>query len=224
MLSLIPGALGDKFETKRLFMIKERRFKKVSVLFDEALVHLGHDSAVIDLGANVGAYTKRLASAAGHVHAFEPDPWAYDRLVENVGHLKNVTTYKAAAGVRAGTASLRRVEGFKENMSSCSQGSTLQAFDDMFYALEPDEISVDVIDFVQFLEELDGNVDLIKMDIEGSEVDLLNHLLDSPVKNKVGKIFCETHEAQMPALRNSTAALRRRVAGVSKPYINLDWC
>lgn len=223
VLSKLPGNVGKVFETKKLFLLKSLKFKTAKIAFDRAIAALGPASIAIDLGANVGHFTEILANAAGKVHAFEPDPWTFQQLKNRVDHLGNVTLHEAAAGASEGTAGLRRVAGFGENPGRRSQGSTLQAADDLFYALESDKISVPVIDFIAFLKQLDADVDIIKIDIEGSEIDLLNALLDSEVRHRVKKIFCETHEAQMPQLRTATRTLRARVASISEPRINLDW-
>jgi len=66
-------------------------------------------------------------------------------------------------------------------------------------------------------------VRLLKIDIEGAEVPLLEALLDHPALEKVDMIFCETHENRLPALAARTEALRKRVAGLARPKINLDW-
>lgn len=223
VLSKLPGKVGKTFETKKLFLLKSLRFKTAKTAFDQAIAALGPNSIAIDLGANVGHFTEILANSAGKVHAFEPDPWSFQQLKKRVGHLGNVTLHEAAAGVVEGMAGLRRVTGFDENPDSRSQGSTLQVADDLFYALESDEISVPVIDFVEFLKQLDADVDIIKIDIEGSEIDLLNALLDSEARHRVKQIFCETHEAQMPQLRIATRKLRARAVSFSQPRINLDW-
>ncbi|HKK97182.1 MAG TPA: FkbM family methyltransferase, partial [Marivita sp.] len=84
-------------------------------------------------------------------------------------------------------------------------------------------IDVTVIDFPAFLERLEGDVAVIKMDIEGAEVPLLEALFDHPVKSRIGHLFVETHESRIPDLRDRTDALRARAAGMVQPVVNMDW-
>lgn len=49
---------------------------------------------VVDVGANIGIYTRffsGLAGVSGRVHAFEPAPSNFERLQENAEHLANVS-------------------------------------------------------------------------------------------------------------------------------------
>jgi hypothetical protein len=61
------------------------------------------------------------------------------------------------------------------------------------------------------------------MDIEGSEVPVLETLLASPLSNEVSVILVETHEHVLPNLVERTFALRQRAAKISQPAINMDW-
>ena len=58
----------------------------------------------VDLGANVGEYTAKMAFMAKQVIAFEPEPWAYAALQANVADLDNVRIENVAAGVNEGKA------------------------------------------------------------------------------------------------------------------------
>src|SRR5436190_23184541 len=51
---------------------------------------LDKDSVVIDCGANVGNITKKFADTGATVHAFEPDPLAFDILSKRFGSFPNV--------------------------------------------------------------------------------------------------------------------------------------
>ena len=81
----------------------------------------------IDLGANVGDYTRMMASVAKQVIAFEPDPWTFDVLQANVADLQNVRLEKVAAGTLEGRVQLYRHIRFKENPTSHSGSSSLIA-------------------------------------------------------------------------------------------------
>lgn len=60
---------------------------------------------VLDIGANIGVYSKflsRLVGQRGHVHAFEPSPENFRRLKETVESLGNVVPVWAAISDTAG--------------------------------------------------------------------------------------------------------------------------
>ncbi|MBC7939432.1 MAG: FkbM family methyltransferase [Chitinophagaceae bacterium] len=64
---------------------------------------------VIDVGANVGSYTRFLAGLTGpkgRVIAFEPEPLNFARLKANVADLSNVTAVQAAVADREGEIAL----------------------------------------------------------------------------------------------------------------------
>jgi FkbM family methyltransferase len=73
----------------------------------EACVRPG--DVAVDVGANWGLYTHRLAGlvgAAGHVHAIEPDPAMAASLLAIRGGRRHVTVHPMAVSDRAGEATL----------------------------------------------------------------------------------------------------------------------
>lgn len=44
---------------------------------------------------------------------------------------------------------------------------------------------VDVINFIDFVDSLDRNVEILKVDIEGVKIELMNAILDSRLENKI---------------------------------------
>ncbi|MBG6158970.1 FkbM family methyltransferase [Labrenzia sp. EL_159] len=217
--SAIPGSIGDQAETR--FLRRKRTAAGAAAVdsFEALLNELTPASLCLDLGANVGEFTEKLAAKAGHVHAFEPDPWTFERLKERVGSLPNVTLHQAAIGVKDGTIALRRPPEFATDPEQASVGCSIVAgVDDNWSTVE-----VKVVDFSAFVESLNRTIDIVKMDIEGAEVDVLEHFLESPLRDTVGAMFVETHEVNMPELRDRISKLRRSVSALRKPVINLDW-
>lgn len=217
--SVIPGPIGDQAETR--FLRRRRTAAGAAAVdsFENFLNNLPPDSLCLDLGANVGEFTEKLASKAGHVHAFEPDPWTFERLKGRVGHLPNVTLHQAAIGIEDGTIALRRPPEFADDPEQASIGCSIVAGDDDNWS----SVEVKVVDFIAFLKRLNRKVDIVKMDIEGAEVDVLENFLESPLRDSVGAMFVETHEVNMPELRDRIGKLRQAVSGLKQPVINLDW-
>ena len=86
------------------------------------------------------------------------------------------------------------------------------------------ETEIECISLSDFIQSLHRQVRLLKLDIEGSEIPVLNQLLDIGSINFVDLTVVETHERQMPHLLDVTAALRDRIKkeGLEKK-IRLDW-
>src|SRR5207249_4760314 len=109
---------------------------------------------VVDIGANVGFYTlvaSRLVGAAGQVVAFEPDPRLHGYLTRNLqdNNCTNVIARQAAVTDHAGTARFTSDPGGTGGRVSEEAGDAVEAV---------------------ALDDLDLDVDVVKMDIEGGEV------------------------------------------------------
>ena len=70
---------------------------------------------------------------------------------------------------------------------------------------------VEEIDFAEFLHSLNNNIEIIKIDIEGFEIELINHLIDEKCLKKINKIYLETHEKKFTDLIIPTKKLKERI-------------
>ena len=79
------------------------------------------------------------------------------------------------------------------------------------------------MNFIRYLEELNEDVGVLKIDIEGAEIDLLEALFDRPdLLDRIEYIFAETHEEAMPDLAVRAKAIRDRAARIVRPKIDLE--
>ena len=79
------------------------------------------------------------------------------------------------------------------------------------------------IDLSAFITSL-GKVRLLKLDIEGAEVRVLNHLMDTGAIELIELTVVETHENQIPSLIPQTDELRSRIKKSKyASRIRLDW-
>lgn len=136
----------------------------------------GRNALVLDIGANSGAYTVPLAAAAGsgsRVIAFEPNPAMIGRLGGNVtlnGLGQRVRIEGCALGDEAGEAVL--------HLKANNYGEA------SFTRLKPRQRSgavlVPVRSILEFVGEAQGHdVSVLKIDVEGFEVQALGPLLDA---------------------------------------------
>ena len=143
---------------------------------------------VIDIGAHVGYYTllaARQVGPSGKVYSFEPAPSNYAVLVKNIeitGY-GNIEALQRAVSSDVGSLDLHLVTEFSGTHSLHHRG---------FHA--GDVISVEVVSIDAFLEERGWpQIYLIKIDAEGSEVDVLTgmrRLLEHQKSLKMIIEFC----------------------------------
>ena len=85
-------------------------------------------------------------------------------------------------------------------------------------------IEVRQIDFIKYLENLDKDIGILKIDIEGAEVDLLEALFERPdILKRIDRIFMETHETKIPDHKRRVQALRKKAHSMKKPKFNFYW-
>jgi len=180
---------------------------------------------VLDCGANVGDITAVLAETGATVHAFEPDPYCFDELTKRFDAINNVTLYNAAVGTSEGVVRLMRATNFEENPRGASVKSTIISGGRKIN--EDDLIEVKLMNLLAFIDDVtkDGtNIAFLKMDIEGAELDLLEHMQAKKTFDVIRLTVAETHEHKFKELRPRFSKLRADIADqypVTK--VNLDW-
>lgn len=202
-------------------MNRRRRVARAEEQFETCLAKLGPGDLAIDCGANVGLITTRLAATGATVHAFEPDPDAFRDLAAATRDLSNVILHNAAVGTAAARATLYASRRRQPGTSTGSSGSSLLT-ESRRVTSEP-LAEVAVVDFAAFLDTLPSVPRLTKIDIEGAEIDLLNMLFDRGWMERLGPVFVETHEKQIPAHGASVLALIDRAAATPGTELCLDW-
>lgn len=210
----LPGYFGRSARRKLL-----RRYGRYSVAaFDGFLGRIGPQDVVLDLGANAGIFTEKLAATGAMVHAYEPDPEAFALLSARVSGLANVRLYNAAVAARAGVLRLnrkKRASGGHETVASSivfANGNEAG-----------DGVEVDVVAFSEALARCGKRVALIKMDIEGAEFDILEQVFATPDQFAFDAMFVETHERIAPEKTALIDRLRREAALLPSRYVNLYW-
>ena len=215
LLRHLPGKIGRRYNHKII------RLSAQKIGFEEAVRRSG-GMTCIDLGANVGEYTRKMASSSKQVIAFEPDSWSLTALHANTADLDNVRIENAAAGTSERMVFLYRHAQFEEDPTFYSESSSVIA--SKRNVSEDKAIEVRQINFISYLENLDEDIGILKIDIEGAEVELLEALFDRPGSLKrVHHIFAETHENKIPGHESRVNALQIRAHRIKKPHINLYW-
>jgi len=212
------------FKTIKWYIYKKRYGKPTWVaryLFDRLVRSLTPEDFVIDCGANLGEFTQMLAAKGATVHAFEPDPYTFSRLCDNTSHLSNVVCHNKAVGVGQAKVKLYRKPGFDESPDAASVSSSL--FADKINVEEDNYVEVEQIDFVSFVKDLGRRIRLLKIDIEGTEVPLLEYMIETGSIDTTDAVFAETHDTRIPALAERTEELRKTAKERFPDKLYLDW-
>jgi FkbM family methyltransferase len=170
---------------------------------------------VVDIGANIGAFTVLAASKvgpSGRVFAFEPDPTTCERLRENVrlNRLENVVVENCAVGAAAGEATFYRHA--KNAYSSLMDGVDGRVHEHV------ESFPVPVVGIRDVVARAGPAIELLKVDCEGSEYDLID-ALDAGAAGPIQQIGMEVH----PVEGRSAEALAARIEswGMRVTFANL---
>ena len=130
---------------------------------------------VFDVGANIGQFSA-IAKAVlrGHpytIHCFEPGRHTFDQLGKNIGDDNSFRLNNIALGAHVGSASL-----FYDKAGSGIASMTKRNLEHFKIDFSQSEsISVDTVDNYCDRARVD-RIDLLKMDVEGHELDVLRGL------------------------------------------------
>ncbi|MEX2150265.1 MAG: FkbM family methyltransferase [Steroidobacteraceae bacterium] len=127
---------------------------------------------VLDVGANVGVYSREVArvNPSAKVFAFEPHPLAFERLASNLGSDGNFRLYNYALGAQAGGSTLYD----RESGNGSSHASIFREVIEDFHHARAKGYNIEMHTLDQFVEENQlERIDLLKIDTEGYELDVL---------------------------------------------------
>jgi FkbM family methyltransferase len=161
----------------------------------------------VDVGANVGYYTllaSRLVGDGGHIFAIEAHPRMAELLSRNViiNGRHNVSTWQRAAWSQSETLKFHARRHFASNSSAGSLGDRdLELLHDDEEVLEVQAVQLDEI-----LADA-PRVDLIKIDVEGSEVQVVTGLAETLASNPEVTVMFEWSPGQLEMVGNSPATL-----------------
>jgi predicted nucleotidyltransferase len=83
-------------------------------------------------------------------------------------------------------------------------------------------VEVEVVDLCRFIKELEEPVGLLKLDVEGEEIDILNALIDQGLHSRIRHILAEVHE-HIPSVKEPSKKLKERIREQGITNIDLTW-
>lgn len=151
-------------------------------------------NAVLDIGANVGAFAKYYSNKFKHVHSFEPVSTTHSVLEKNLSNYDNVLTYNVAIGDKVTDVDIVNLEG--HSTRNKVQDSTGQAW--LEHRIKSrnlakgkwkiETVAQRTIDSYDF-----QHVDLIKIDTEGYVLPVINGMIDTVTRCKP-VLYVELHD------------------------------
>ncbi|MBI2086876.1 MAG: FkbM family methyltransferase [Candidatus Zambryskibacteria bacterium] len=188
--------------------------------YKNAFDSLQSGEVAIDCGANIGVVTKRMVKPGVRVYAFEPDPQAFEILKEKFRDNPDIISINKAVSDHAGQAKLYFHQNRADNPAEFSAGSSL--LEDKGNIDKDNFIICEVVDLSDFISHLNDPIGILKIDVEGEEVKILNSLIDKGLVRRIRNILVETHE-RIPSLKASTGALRKRVFDNKIRNVDFNW-
>lgn len=182
---------------------------------------LGKKSLVLDCGANVGHITKLLASTGATVISFEPDPIAFKELKNRCGNKKNVTLIQKGVWDKDSSIQLYTHKESANNEACFTVGSSIIT-DKVNIDLSKGQ-SIDVIDLVAFMQQQKKKIDLVKLDVEGAEIEILHRIIATKSWDLFDRMYVETHETKIPAQVKELEIIKNQLKENGITHIKLNW-
>ena len=206
LVGTLMKILNKKFITKKIYNYKmlldlyDKGISRTLLLFGKReLEHkkmleniIKPEMTVLDIGANIGYYSLMMLELIGNkgkLIAVEPSPSNIEILRKNLllNKYNDIEVHNAAISDENGTK--------KFFLSEMSNLNTLNYTEKKSLNLTGETINVKTLTVPQIMEG--RNLDLIRMDVEGHEVEVLNGLIPNiGVNNLYPSIIFETHRSR----------------------------
>ena len=164
----------------------------------------------LDFGANVGIYSQLFAKYKATVYSFEPDPIPFKELKQKSANFKNINPIMKAVGTTNSKGKLYLDKKYLQDELFYSEHNSLIKEKDN---VGDKYIEVEVVDIADWLNDFE-RVKFAKIDVEGFEVELINHLIDTSAINKIDYIFVETHEKRIKNLDKQIVELKLKITNL----------
>ena len=213
MIKVLLGKLKRTIKSNK--SAKDKAFVALySIKFEEGDI-------AIDCGANIGNVSNYLCKSGATVYAFEPNPHAFKVLAKRLSKYPNAHCYRQAVLDRKATTKLYFHNNSDTNELLWSTGSSL--LHEKANVRKDKFVEVEAIDLSEFIINLQANVKLLKLDVEGVEHSILTKLINHGLHKRIEHIFVETHEEQAHHLQSATNEIKDLIKSRNITNINLDW-
>ena len=177
-------------------------------------------SVCIDCGANVGKYSNLMALKGATVYAFEPNPWAFKKLKDLSS--PSVIPLQKCVSTSNQNSKLYLHSNHHLDKLLHSTGSSLES--EKWNVDVSNYLSCESVDIVHFITLLAKPIDILKIDIEGHEVKLLQHLVRHPAACAfIKSCYVELHHKKFEKFAADTDELIAYFKTHSPFPVNFNW-
>ena len=188
MYRLIIKIINNFLKKFKFFRLINYKLKKKYYINFENL-NLEQNSIVLDFGANIGVVSQYLLDKYNcKIECYEPNKLLFKKLEKIFKYEKNVNCHNCGVAENNGSQKLYFHKNYNLDKINFSKGSS--------FIKEKNNIDINNYEYVETRSITDilnlyKKIDLIKIDIEGSEYSILPEIIKN--KNKIKKVICELH-------------------------------
>lgn len=188
---------------------------------EELFASLGPGDIAIDCGANLGVVSQKIAEKGALVFAFEPNPFVFEVLKNQLLSYPNVVCINKGVWHKNDKLHLYLHQHYQTDPVGSAYASSLLSNHPV---TRPHQyVEVDVIDLTEFIERLNRDIKLVKIDIEGAEFELLEKIVAKDLHLRIEKIVVENHEWLIPDLKAKADHFRQVMQEKQIRNIDLNW-
>ena len=174
------------------------------------LEHINNNSIILDIGANIGDVTDVIMKNYNpNIFCYEPNISCYNYMLKRFKKNSKIKIFNVAVSNFSGKTFLY-FHNKSTNISEFNERSSLKKEKDGLDINK--KIEVNCINIKEILEK-HNQIDLIKIDIEGSEYEVMPEIIKN--KNKIKMVLCETHGnphgKKIPSVDGSKLVVKNKI-------------
>ena len=176
---------------------------------------------IIDCGANRGEISELFVRTGAEVYSFEPDPVAFQLLHSRFIDNQKVHCIQKAVWVKSDFINLYLHPEHSESSAGFTVSSSL--IKEKKNVSEQHKVKIETIDLLAFIARQEKPISILKMDIEGAEIEILQRLINENLYKRIDLILVETHETKIKEQVEPLNAIKRTIADQDIQNIKLNW-
>ena len=213
--------LGYELRRKKLYELADDPYQAISILLDKEKIQ-----TIVDAGASIGDISQKLAEMfpLATVYAIEPYPPFYNHLEKLAIQNKRIRIKNIALSDENGTQVLKinKSEGTNSLLKSNVEGKEI--YGDLLTTTSQLAVKTQTLDDF-FQENSIEQIDLLKLDLQGSELSALSGASEALSKGKIKFILCEImFRPQYESQPSSAAILNELMEKHDYVLFNLYQC